>query len=158
MTTVVPAADPSTTSLVFGLVFNLHGTAVPIDTNDIQDAVENGIGFELPGPVELGTLTDFTTWFAKQFGVPVPDPTTLPPPLDQIAGKLSTLDVTVTDLKVSIPGTKSPAGSTTQYKVGLSAMWPVGQGIPLVDGVLEIEGAVFGATNIPPTKPAPPTP
>lgn len=29
----------------------------------------------------------------------------------------------------------------------MSAVWPDGQGIPLIPGVLSIEGAVFGASN-----------
>ncbi|CAD0325934.1 hypothetical protein [Xanthomonas hortorum] len=145
----VVAADPPTppsTHLVFGLNFNLHGTMVPVSTDDIANAKTNGIEFTLPAPVDLGTLDDFAAWFKTQFNIDLPGADQLPAPLDSIMSKLTTLDVAVDQFHIKVPGTASPDQSTL-YTLAMSAVWPDGQGIPLIPGVLSIEGAVFGASN-----------
>ena len=146
-TLLTPAlTDAPATKLVFGLNFNLHGTIVPVSTDDIANAKTNGIKFELPAPVDLGTLTDFQAWFKSQFGIDLPLGTDLPPPLGSIMDKLTTLDVSVDQFRINVPGTASENKSTL-YTLAMAAQWPAGQGIPLIPGVLTIDGAVFGATN-----------
>jgi hypothetical protein len=136
-----------TAKLVFGVVFDLNGTHVPVSTKDIANAKANGIEFSLPQEgIKLGSMTDFEQWFKKQFNLDLPKKEDLPPPLDSIFGKLSNLQVTVHKLYIKIPGTNTP-GAPKLYTVELSAAWPEGQGIELIPKVLTIEGVVFGATN-----------
>jgi len=151
----VPAAlsDSPATKLVFGVTFNLHGTQVPISTADIADAKKKGIQFTLPQPVDLGTLTDFQTWFKTQFGVDLPLGTDLPDPLGQIMTKLATLDVSVDQFHVKIPGSDNPSDPKL-FTLAMSAIWPPGGGIPLIPNVLSIDGGFFGVTNEPPKSTA----
>ncbi|WP_143286576.1 hypothetical protein [Burkholderia ubonensis] len=145
----VTVAETPSTHLVFGLNFNLHGTMVPVSTDDIANAKAKGIEFTLPERVNLGTLTDFQAWFKKQFGIDLPLGTDLPPPLGAIMNKLTTLDVSVEQFHVKIPGTDTP-DAPKLYTLAMSAIWPADGGIPLIPGVLTIDGAVFGASNEPP--------
>jgi len=140
------AADPPSAHLVFGLNFNLHGTMVPVSTDDIANAKTKGIEFTLPEAVNLGTLTDFQAWFQKQFGVNLPLGTDLPSPLGKIMELLTTLDVSVDQFHIKVPGTESE-DQNKLYTLAMSAIWPAGQGIPLIPGVLTIDGAVFGVSN-----------
>jgi hypothetical protein len=148
---VVPAApaDSRATKLVFGITFNLHGTQVSISTADIADAKAKGIEFTLPQPVDLGTLTDFQTWFKTQFGIDLPLGTDLPPPLGAVMGKLATLDVRVDEFHVKIPGTDN-LNDPKLFTLAMSAIWPPDGGISLIPGVLSIDGGFFGVTNEPP--------
>jgi hypothetical protein len=144
------ATDAPQTKIVFGVTFNLHGTQVPVSTADIANAAKQGIEFTLPSPVDLGTLTDFQAWFEKQFAIKLPLGTDLPSPLGDIMSKLATLDVSVDQFHVKIPGSDNK-DDPKLYTLAMSAVWPPGQGIPLIPGVLSIDGAVFGVTNEPKT-------
>ncbi len=147
------ATDEPTTKLVFGVTFNLHGTQVPISTDDVADAAKNGIEFRLPQAVDLGTLDDFVAWFNNQFGVAIPSANDLPPPLDKIIGLLTSLNVRVDQFHIKIPGT-ADTDQNKYYTLAMSAFWTSGEGIPLIPGVLTIDGAVFGVSNEPPKQSA----
>lgn len=86
MTPTPPAA--AGTSVMFGVTFTLNGTQVPVYAKDITHASTNGVEFSLPQPIDLGTFNDFAAWFQNQFHVAIPATDTLPPPLNEIAGKL----------------------------------------------------------------------
>jgi hypothetical protein len=129
--------------IVFGINFEINGTLVPL-TTVIGDPSKNGMEFALPGPVDLGTIADFITWFSDTFKVDLPDGSTFPAPLDGIVGKLSDLDFTVTQFHVKVPPSSDSTG--TQYTFALSALWP-GAGIDLIPDVLSIQGATFGLSN-----------
>jgi hypothetical protein len=145
--TGLAVTDTPPAKLVFGLNFNLHGTSVPVSTNDIKNAATNGIEFTLPAAVNLGTLNDFEAWFKKQFGIDLPTAADLPPPLNGIMAKLATLDVSVDQFHVKVPGSASPDPSKL-YTLAMSAAWPASEGgIDLIPGVLSIDGAVFGVSN-----------
>lgn len=143
----VPVAGPTSTSpnIVFGITFDLNGQQIPISSSDILDIKTKGIDLALPGPTTIGTIDDFITWFNTQFGIQLPDPTTFPPPLNTIFGKITSLVWTVNAAHVHV----YPAGSTesTAYTLTVTAAWAAGQGIPLIPNVLTIDGAVFGVTN-----------
>ena len=140
----------STVKPVFGVVFNLHGTQVPVSTADIADAAKKGIEFTLPEPVDLGTLTDFNSWLNTQFGIPLLNIQALPTLLQPVIAKLTSLDVTVQEFHLKVPGSDAGPNATTQFTLGMKAMWPDGQGINLLTGVLSIDGVFMGATNEPP--------
>src|SRR6476646_937509 len=143
-----PAPPTTGTSVMFGVTFTLNGTQVPVYAKDITHASANGVEFSLPQPIDLGTFNDFASWFQSQFGVSIPETSTLPPPLDGIAGKLASLDVAVDMLHVKVPPAV-PAGQTrgpVQYTVALRAVFPA-PGLELIPNVLEIQGAVFGVSN-----------
>lgn len=146
-----PAPMPGTSagpSVLFGVTFTLNGTQVPVYAKDITNASVNGVEFSLPQPIDLGTFNDFATWFHTQFGVTIPATSTLPPPLDQIAGKLASLDVQVDMLHVKVPPAAAAGQSRgpVQYTVALRAIFPA-PGLELIPGVLEIQGAVFGVSD-----------
>ena len=136
------------TSVMFGVTFTLNGTQVPVYAKDITHASTNGVEFSLPQPIDLGTFNDFAAWFQNQFHVAIPATDTLPPPLNEIAGKLASLDVAVDMLHVKVPPA-APAGQTrgpVQYTVALRAVFPA-PGLELIPNLLEIQGAVFGVSN-----------
>ncbi len=140
------ASGQRTTNVVFGVVFDLNGTHVPVSTKDIANAKANGIEFTLPQEVELGTMNDFAKWFSDKFKVTLPKPAEMPPPLDTVLGKLADLKVTVRQFHVKIPGTGS-SDTAKLFTINLSGSWPENQGIELIPDVLSIEGVVFGVSN-----------
>jgi hypothetical protein len=146
--TVVGATGSTGTQVLFGVTFVLNGQQVPVYAKDITNAATNGVEFTLPQPIDLGTFNDFAAWFKTQFGVDIPSTSTLPPPLDQIAGQLASLDVSVDMLHVKVPPAAPPGQSRapTQYTVALRAVFP-GTGFDLIPGLLQIQGAVFGVSN-----------
>ena len=143
-TVSVTAGETPTNKIVFGITFNLNDTLVPIKTDDLANIKANGIELTLPSAVTIGSIADFTTWFNKQFNVTLPAPAEFPPPLNNIFGKISSLVWTVNTAHVKV----QPAGATDPnlYTLFITAEW-IGEGIPLIPGVLSIQGAVFGVTN-----------
>ena len=143
MPMVANVAAP-TNQIIFGITFNLNGTLVPISTDDLANIKANGIDLALPGPTTIGTIADFVSWFNKQFGVTLPQPSDFPPPLNTIFDKITSLVWTVNAAHVKVP----PSGSQDPvlYTLTVSAAW-TGEGIPLIPGVLSIQGGVFGVTN-----------
>jgi hypothetical protein len=143
-----PALPAPATQVMFGVTFVLNDQPIPVYAKDIANASANGIEFSLPQAVDLGTFNDFSAWFSSQFGVAIPDTSTLPPPLDKIAAQLADLDVAVDMLHVKVPPA-APAGGVrapTQYTVALRATFP-GAGFDLIPNILQIKGAVFGVSN-----------
>ncbi|HEU5063749.1 MAG TPA: hypothetical protein VFT79_11445 [Solirubrobacterales bacterium] len=154
--TPLTAGTAPETKIVFGLVFDLRGTLIPVSTTGLEEAKKNGVELTLPAPVNLGSFEDFSAWFKKQFNVEIPKASELPEPLGKILGKLESLEVTVTRAHIKIPpeveGQKER--EATLYTLELSAAWPKSKGgIELIPGVLEIQGAMFGVSNEP-KKPA----
>src|SRR4051812_13379437 len=148
------AATAPETHIEFGVTFNLRGQLIPVRASDITNAKKNGLELTLPSAVKLGSFNDFTAWFKKQFNIDIPSADELPPPLDQVIGKLASLEVTVSTAHVKVPPA-DPAGQPTLYTLLLTAEWPAGEtGIPLIPGVLTIDGGVFGVSNEPPKPPA----
>ncbi len=145
------------TKVVFGLVFDLHGTLVPVSTANLEEAKKEGVEFTLPEPVNLGSFEDFSEWFKKQFGVDIPKAEELPEPLGKVLGKLAKLEVTVTQAHIKVPG-EPEAGkkkAATLFTIELTASWPKSEGgIVLIEDVLEIQGAMFGVSNEPKKKAA----
>ena len=135
----------SQTSIAFGITINLKGQLIPIMAGDIANAVTKGVDLKLPGPVTLGSFNDFSTWFYNEFGIQIPSASELPPPLDAIIGKLTSLEVTVTQAHVHVYGKGDP--TPTAYTLEMTAAWPASEGgIVIVKG-LSIDGAVFGISN-----------
>jgi hypothetical protein len=144
--------DDPPTNIVFGITFDINGTQVPISTEDIADARAKGIDLGLPGPVVIGSIDDFTAWFKRQFGIDLPRPEDFPPPLNDIFAKLTSLVWTVNAAHINIPGTDRPGPKL--FTLTVTAAWPQGQGIPIIPGVLTIDGAVFGVSNEKPKTPS----
>jgi hypothetical protein len=151
---VIEAGAPKT-KLVFGLVFDLRGTLIPVSTANLEEAKKEGVEFTLPEPVNLGSFEDFSEWFNTQFKVEIPKAGTLPEPLGKILTKLESLEVTVTRAHIKVPGEpeEGKEKEATLYTIELSAAWPKSKGgIELIPGVLEIQGAMFGVSNEPTKK------
>jgi hypothetical protein len=150
LTAPVTADGTTEKNIVFGIVFKLRDREVRITTADIADPMKNGIDLRLPEPVVLGTIKDIFKWFEEQFGVTLPDGSTFPFPLDEVFLMITELVWTVDAVHVYVPGNKkADADEPSTYTLIVSAEWPE-KGIPLIPGVLEIKGAVFGLTNEPP--------
>jgi hypothetical protein len=140
-----PLGAAPTNQVVFGITFNLNGTLVPISSDDLANIKANGIELTLPGPTIIGTIADFVAWFNAQFpNVQLPPASDFPPPLNTIFDKIASLVWTVNAAHVKVP----PSGSQDSilYTLTVSAAW-TGAGIPLIPGVLSIQGGVFGVTN-----------
>jgi hypothetical protein len=144
ITPAAPAAAP-TNQVVFGITFNLNNTLVPISSDDVANVKTNGIEMTLPGPTVIGTIADFVTWFNGQFKtVQLPAASDFPPPLNTIFDKIASLVWTVNAAHVKVP--PSTSQDPILYTLTISAAW-TGTGIPLIPGVLSIQGGVFGVTN-----------
>jgi hypothetical protein len=144
-----PALTAAKKEFIFGVTFDLNGTAVPVTAKDITNAKENGLTLALPGPVELGSFkNNFRPWFEKQFGVKIPDSAELPKVLAEVVNKLEEVVVTVYEAKIEVVGEKKEKeGKESLYTLVITAKWPEGQGVPLIPGVLEIEGVAFGVSK-----------
>lgn len=142
-----PSTPPEKNGLVFGVVLNFKGVDIPISTASLNEIAKEGIEFTLPQRVTLGTLDDFTTWLENSFHVDLPDWKKLPSPLVEIGELLTTLEVSVDELHVKLPGTEDTKGKRG-FTVGFSGMWP-GEGKELIPNVdlLKIRGVFLGATN-----------
>lgn len=155
-TALTTGTEPKT-KIVFGLVFDLRGTLIPVSTTGLEEAKKEGVELTLPAPVNLGSFEDFSAWFKKQFNVEIPKAAELPEPLAKILTKLESLEVTVTRAHIKIPGEPDTGKEkeATLYTLELSAAWPKSKGgIELIPGVLEIQGAMFGVSNEPTKKTA----
>jgi hypothetical protein len=146
----VAGADPTppaapTNQIAFGITFELNGQLVPICTDSIADMAKDGLELGIPGPVAIGSIGDFTTWFTGQFGMALPDPSQFPSPLDKVFDKIASRVWTVNQARVKIPPTNNKA-DPIRYTLTITTAWE-GEGIPLIPNILSIQGAVFGASN-----------
>jgi hypothetical protein len=138
------APTPSTTPTIsFGIILDVNGTQVPIDTGSIGNALKGGVDFQLQQPVDLGSINDFMKWAHDEWGVPVLDPNALPAPLNTVVGDMTGMDVTIEKLHVHVPAPDDKTG----VKYTFLANGTLAQPVQLIDGKLAIDGFVFGFSN-----------
>jgi hypothetical protein len=136
---------------VFGLVIDVNGTPVTINSDTIADIKTKGIEMGITEPVELGSFQQMIGYINTTFSVSIPtDPTGLPAPLPAIISKVESLNVTILKAHFKIPGTQS-ADQNTLYTLVMSVMAPAGGDVVKV-GPLGVKGAVIGVTNEPPAS------
>ena len=140
-TTVPPAGAGY--KIRFGVVLDVNGSAVPIASDDIANAKANGVEFTLQDPVDLGSLDKFQTWVSGKFGVNLPVAADLPSPLDKVVGVLTGMEVTVEKLHLKVPGSADTSG--VQFTIEANGLFQ--PEVSLIDGVLGIQGLVFGFSN-----------
>jgi hypothetical protein len=144
--------DEKTTgkSATFGIVLDIYNTEVPISTNDVIGAVENGLEFRLPKDVPLGRISELEKWFKEKFHVDLPKAENLPAVLKDVVVKLEQLNFKVHQLHLKLPG-KSTDFHTPKFTLELSGRWDDGHEVTILDdifgGGLKIKGLVFGARN-----------
>jgi hypothetical protein len=139
-----PAPTPSAAPTIsFGVILDVNGTPVPIDTGNIKNALKGGVDFELQQPVDLGSIDDFMKWANATWGVPVLDPNSLPAPLNTVVGDMTGMDVTIEKLHVHVPAPDDKTGVQYTFLANGSLAQPV----QLIDGKLAIDGFVFGFSN-----------
>ena len=78
-----------------------------------------------------------------------PKPQTFPAPLDDAYAKLEEIVLAVENFHLKILGTQEKAdkGRSADYSLGLSATWPIGEEIDLIDDVLAIKGLYLKLSN-----------
>jgi hypothetical protein len=145
------AGDGPKARIKFGVILAIGDppVPVPITADDLTDAMSKGVKFTLQEPVVLGSIDTFIAWINKQFKLnfSIKD-LKLPPPLDAVLAKMTSIIVTVEILHLDIPGTGST--SATLYTVEANGMFPPGGEID-VFGLFKIDGFVFGVSNEPVT-------
>ena len=145
----VAADAPSapTAQGVFGLVIDINGSPVTLNSGTIADIKTNGIEMGITEPVELGTFLEMIKYINKTFSVNIPtDPTGLPAPLPDIITTVENLNVTILKAHFKIAGTSNPG--PTLYTLIMSVMAPAGSKVISV-GPLSVLGGVVGVTNEP---------
>lgn len=140
------------TTFSFGIVFDIKGTPVPISTPDINKLKEQGVKFELPNPVVLGSIADLINYIETTFEVNFPDTENLPTWLKDIIDKVASMVFTVNVLKLELPAQTATAGNGegVLYALEIAGAFPGTPLQPLPGFPLGIQGGVFGATNIAP--------
>ncbi|MBF9048814.1 hypothetical protein GTA62_04775 [Roseobacter sp. HKCCD9010] len=149
-TAVLAPEEEAKATFSFGMVFDINGTAVPISTADIAKIKEEGVQFELPKPVVLGSFANLIEWLDTTFGVKFPDTADLPDWLNDIVTAIINMEFSVLVFKLDVPGKKRP-NDQVRYALEIAGTF-VGEPLTPIPGFdfLGIQGGVFGVTNIAP--------
>ena len=131
-----------TTNLNAGVILEINGQDVAIEpAKAITDAKKKGVEYSLPRPVTLGTADDLND-FLKTLADDVPALPTgdnFPSPLDKVYKKLTSLNLTVEELKLKVPpslnedGTPIASPKSTAFTIGLSATWTDNEKVNITD-------------------------
>lgn len=130
-----------TTSVDFGVILIINGKDVPIEpAKAVRNAKVDGMEFSLPQRVEIGTAAELGAFLGTLTDdLPhLPQSSDFPTPLDQVYGKLTSLNLAVEKLDLRVPPS-TPAKPTT-FTLGLSATWSDGSEVNLISGKLAIKG------------------
>lgn len=138
--------DGSKYAIRFGIILDINGTAVPITSADVTNALTNGVEFTLQQPITLPTIAEFQTWVNDKFKVKLPDATALPTPLNTVVSTITDMKVTVEKLHLKVPGSKDTDG--VQFTIEANGAFQ--DEIVLIKDTLGIQGFVFGFSNEPP--------
>jgi hypothetical protein len=142
---VALGAGTTTTSIRFGIILDVNGTSVPVTSEDVSNALKNGVEFTLQEPITLGSIEDFENWVGPKFGVTLPKASDLPAPLDAVVGAITGMVVTVQKAHIKVPG----KGSTDSVAYTLETNGTFQPEISLIQDKLGIQGMVFGFSNEP---------
>jgi hypothetical protein len=151
-------------SVTPGVVVAINGVSVPLSPKDYSDKAGAAISFELPRPVPLGTPAQMADLLSSAFGssATMPDFSKLPSPLDSLAQRLASLNVTVEQFNLDISATKDAQGhdisprAPNHYVVGLAGDWP-GDPISILGDALQLKGVFLKVDYTTPTPtPSPP--
>lgn len=129
------------TKIRFGIMLKINNTDVPITTDDIANAKENGVEFELPSPVTLGSIKDFQDWVQTKFSVSLPKAEDLPKPLDEVVGAMTDIQIAVNKAHIKVPAKAEKVLYTIETSGTLKSE------ISLIKDQLGVKGIVFGITN-----------
>ncbi len=138
-----------------GLVFEINGKPVSVSPkqaiSDFKALKEKGIEFTLPERIELGTIEKLDDFLERQFGAEfsLPEASDFPSPLDQAYAKLEEIVLAVESFHLKVLGTQEKAdkGRSADYSIGLSATWPIGEQLDLIEKVLAIKGVYLKLSN-----------
>ncbi|MBD1857654.1 MULTISPECIES: hypothetical protein [Leptolyngbya] len=164
------ASSAPTTKIDVGILLLVNNEPValrPIDEyGKLQNAVVlaklDGKKYELTKPIKVGSLKDFNT-FLQKYGASMPASGDFPAPLDEVYRKLTSLELTVEEFMVNIPGTHKlkaaakdkpraeltstdidpiPADEKglTTYVLAVTVQWLSGEEVDLIKGTLAIQG------------------
>lgn len=135
---------------IMGLVLDVNGRSVTINSGDIANLKTNGIDMGITEPVDVGLFSDIVTYINTTFGVSIPtDASNLPEPLATVVPKVLGLRVTILKAHIKIPGTASP-DQNKYYTMVMSMLEDKGDLASITlpgGGTLGIKGAVLGVTN-----------
>ena len=144
-----------------GLVFEINGKTVSVSPkqaiSNFNTLKEKGIEFTLPERLELGTIEKLDDFLERQFGTEfsLPEASDFPSPLDSAYAKLEEIVLAVEAFHLKVLGTQEKADKkrSADYSIGLSATWPIGEEVALIDDVLEIKGLYLKLSNEAETAP-----
>jgi hypothetical protein len=132
--------EANSAHFVFGVTFDINGTLIPVNTDQLSELKTKGIELELPEDIKLGTGKEFVEWVEKEFGVKIPL-AELPPPLNTIATKLSELEVTIEKAYIHVPAKEN---EPTLYTLKVSGVWKESTKL---FGPVALKGILFGVSN-----------
>ncbi len=137
-----------TTTATAGLVLSIDGKEVLLAPQDVSDALKKGARFTLAEPVSLGTPGELADFLDRNFDASGFSMPSLPYPLDKIADKLGTLNVSIEKFDLTIPPTQNSKGEalppgeqkTTSFTLGMAAVWSDDEVVNLINGKLAVKG------------------
>jgi hypothetical protein len=141
-----------------GVLLVINGTDVALTPSSVGDYKKDGMHFELPEKVELGTLKNLNDLLTGTFDAPaLPSADSFPGPLDKVYGTLTDLVLAIDTFTLDVPaslkadGTAIPdADRVTTFSLGISAALP-GAGADIIPGKLAIKGIYLQIVKEKPT-------
>ncbi|MEU8261574.1 hypothetical protein AB0C02_13255 [Micromonospora sp. NPDC048999] len=129
-------------------MLSIDGKEVLLAPQDVSDALKKGARYTLAEPVSLGTPGELVGFLDRNFGASGFSMPSLPDPLDSIADKLGTLNVSIEKFNLTIPPTKDDKGvdlpqdkrKATSFTLGMAAVWSDDEVINLIDDKLAVKG------------------
>lgn len=160
------------TQLDFGILLLVNNEPVALrPTEEYANAINavtlaklDGKKYQLTRPCHVGSLNDFNQ-FLQKYGMSMPKAEDFPSPLDEVYNKLTSLELTVEEFMVNIPGShkvkagsinkarpqllptdieaKTPeekAATPTTYVLAVTVQWKSGEQVDLIQDTLAIQG------------------
>jgi hypothetical protein len=130
-----------TTTTQGGIVLTVNGKDVWLSTTDINRVRGGAVHYKLDEPLVLGSAADLKTFLNDTFGADLSiDASSFPFPLDEVYSKLTSLNLTLTELALTVPATDEQQTKEASFSLGLSATWSDDQAIHILPRVLAVKG------------------
>lgn len=131
----------------FGIVVDVNGKELTLAASDLSNLTTQGIEFELPAKVEVGTYGDLSKFVKDNLKVNLPDLETLPSPFAEIGDQIAKLTVSIEKFHIKVPKKTTTDQETNHYTLRMFAEWK-NDSAPKI-GPISVKGFRFGVTNEP---------
>ena len=136
------------TTVTPGMVLIINEKEVTLAPDSSKDSASSGKHYALAEAVDLGTPADLSAFLQQTFGLPADYNLNtviqaLPSPLNGIAAKLASIDVSILRFSVTVP----PTGDTTHecsFDLGMAGSWASD---PIALGPLKIKGVYLNVVK-----------